>query len=261
MIELGQVDILTQVSQLSSFQAMPREGHLEACYSIFVYLCKHPMMSLVFHPSHINIRQDHFKSQDWMDFYGDGVQELLPDMPEPLCEAINVTAFVDSNHAGNLVTRQSQTGFCNQAPITWYSKKQNTVKASTFSAEYIAACTCLEAAESLQFKLQMLGIPVDGPTNVLCDNNSIVNNSQRPESVLSKKHLSICFHQVCEGVVHQVIWVGKIESQHNLADLFTKCLPTPTCAYLLGGIVANLHNGLRPVDPDDSRLNHVFEQG
>ena len=148
MIELGQVDILTEVLQFSSFQAMPREGHLEACYSIFAYLHKHPTMSLVFHPSRINIRQDHFKSQDWMDFYGDGIEELPRDMPEPLGEAIKVTAFV--------VTRQSQTGyilFCNQAPITWYSKKQNTVEASTFGAEFIAAHTCLEVVESLRFKL------------------------------------------------------------------------------------------------------------
>ena len=40
-----------------------------------------------------------------MDFYGDGVEELLPDMPEPLGEAIKVTAFIDSDHAGNLVTQ------------------------------------------------------------------------------------------------------------------------------------------------------------
>ena len=256
MIELSWVDILTEVLQLSSFQTMPQEGHLEACYSIFAYLHKHPTMSLIFHPSCINIRQDRFKSQDWMDFYGDGVEELLPDMPEPLGEAIKVTALVDSDHAGNLVTRRSQTGnilFCNQAPITWYSKKQNTVEASTFGAEFIAARICLEAVESLRLKLQMFGIPVDGPTNVLCDNNSIVNSSQRPESVLSKKHLSICFHWVREGVAHRVIRVGKIESQHNLADLSTKCLRTPMCAYLL--------DGLRLVDPDDSRLTHAFERG
>ena len=116
-----------------------------------------------------------------MDFYGDGTKELLPDMLEPLGEAVKVTAFVDSDHAGNLVTQSSQTGyilFCNQAPITWHSKKQNTVEASTFSAEFIAARACLEAVECLRFKLQMFGIPVDGPTNVLCDNNSIVNNSR-----------------------------------------------------------------------------------
>ena len=79
---------------------MPWEGHLEACYSICAYLHKHPTMSSVFHPSRINIRQDCFKSQDWTDFYGDGVEKLLPDIPESLGEAVKVAAFVDSDHAG-----------------------------------------------------------------------------------------------------------------------------------------------------------------
>ena len=150
---------------------------------------------------------------------------------------------------------------CNQVLITWYSKKQSTVEVSTFGAEFIAACTCLDVVESLRFKLRMFGIPVDGPTDVLCNNNSVVNNYQRPEYVLSKKYLSICFHRVQEAVARHVIRVGKIESQHNLADLFTKCLPTPTRPYLLGGIVANSHDGIRPVDPDDSHLNRAFEWG
>ena len=47
MIELGRLDILMEVSQLSSFQAMPRKGHLEACYSIFAYLRKHPNMAII----------------------------------------------------------------------------------------------------------------------------------------------------------------------------------------------------------------------
>ena len=53
MVELGRMDIYMEVSQLSSFQAMPRVGHLEACYSIFAYLRKHLTMSIMFHPSHI----------------------------------------------------------------------------------------------------------------------------------------------------------------------------------------------------------------
>ena len=264
MIELGHMDILTEVSQLSSFQAMPHVGHLEACYAIFPYLRKHPTMSLVFHPSRIHIWQDRFQSNDWQDFYGNDKEELPADMPKPLGEAIQMTAFVDSDHAGNLITRRSQIGyilFCNQAPIIWYSKRQNTVEASTSGAEFIAARTCLEAVEALQFKLCMFGVPVAGPTDVMCDNNSVVNNAQRPESVLSKKHLSICFHRVREAVARCIIRVGKIESTRNLADLFTKCLPTATRAYLLGGMVAMTHEGFRNVGSNDSRLNCGFEMG
>ena len=165
---------------------------------------------------------------------------------------------------GNLITRRSQTGyilFCNQVPITWYSKQQNTVEASTFGVEFIAARRCVEAVEALQFKLRMFRVPVAGPTDVMCDNNSVVNNAQQPESVLSKKHLSICFHQVREAVVRCVIRVGKIKSTRNLADPFTKCLPTATRAYLLGGMVATTHEGFRNVEANDSRLNRGVERG
>ena len=120
MVELGRMNIYMEVSQLSSFQAMPRVGHLEACYSIFTYLRKHPTMSIMFHPSHIRICEDWLRSQDWHDFYSDTKEELPPDMPEPLREPVKMMPFIDWDHAGNLVTRQSQTGyliFCNQAPI------------------------------------------------------------------------------------------------------------------------------------------------
>ena len=165
-------------------------------------------MSTVFHPSHIRMHEDQFRSQDWHDFYGNTKEELPPHMLEPLGEPVKMTAFINSDHAGNLVTQRSQTGyfiFCNQAPISWFSKQQNMVEASTFGAEFIVAHTCLEAVEALQFKLHMFGIPVEGPTDVMCDNNSVVNNSQHSESVLSKKHQSICYHHAHGTVAHGVI--------------------------------------------------------
>jgi hypothetical protein len=39
-LELGRVDIVLEVSPMSSFNALPREGHLEALYHIFAYLAK-----------------------------------------------------------------------------------------------------------------------------------------------------------------------------------------------------------------------------
>ena len=79
------------------------------------------------------------------------------------------------------------------------------VKASTFEAEFIMTHTCLEAVECSRFKLCMFGIPVEGPTAMMYNNSSVVNNLQHPESVLSKKHLSICYHHVCEAVARGVV--------------------------------------------------------
>jgi hypothetical protein len=37
-VELGRIDIITEVSMLSTFLCMPREGDLDAVYHLFVYL-------------------------------------------------------------------------------------------------------------------------------------------------------------------------------------------------------------------------------
>ena len=215
-------------------------------------------MATVFHPSRIRLKESRFKTADWTDFYGDVEEELPPDMPELLGEAVKITVYVDADHAGNLVTRRSQTGYViyvNNAPIIWYSKRQNTVEASTFGSEFIAMRTVVEAVEALRFKLRMFGIPVEGPADVMCDNASVVNSAQRPESVLSKKHLSICYHRTREAVAREIIRVGKIESDKNPADLFTKVLPTSTRYDLLLGLVWMRRDQLRDVEKLDSRLN------
>jgi hypothetical protein len=47
-VKLGMIDIFVEVSMLSSHNAMPRVGHLEAIYHIFAYLKKHENSTLVF---------------------------------------------------------------------------------------------------------------------------------------------------------------------------------------------------------------------
>jgi hypothetical protein len=69
---------------------------------------------------------------------------------------------------------------------------------------------------------------VDGPTNIFCDNGAVVVNATRPESTLSKKHHSIAYqHGVREAVAAETARVSKEHTSTNLADLFTKTLPSP----------------------------------
>jgi hypothetical protein len=70
----------------------------------------------------------------------------------------------------------------------------------------------------------MFGVPIDGPVNVLCDNNGVVKNTTIPESKLAKKHNAINYHAVREAVAAKIICVGKEDGRTNLADLFTKVL-------------------------------------
>ena len=110
-----------------------------------------------------------------------------------------ITAFVDTSHASNKKTRRSHTGyiiFINRAPVLWYSKRQQTVEASAFSSESIVMKACIEACQHLRFKLRMFGVPMDDEhaTNIFCDNESVVKNLTKLESVLNKKHNSIAYH-------------------------------------------------------------------
>jgi len=83
----------------------------------------------------------------------------------------------------------------------------------------------------------MFGIPILGPANVYCDNQSVVNNATLPESVLSKKHNQICYHWVCKAVAAGIIWVAKEDSTTNLADILKKPLGLPQQRFLLERIL------------------------
>ncbi len=78
--------------------------------------------------------------------------------------------------------------------------------------------------EGLQYKLQMFGIPIDGPANVFCDNKSVAANATTPTSTLKKKHNSIAYHRVREAVAAGLLRIAKVPTSENLADLLTKPL-------------------------------------
>ena len=67
-----------------------------------------------------------------------------------------------------------------------------------------------------------MGITPDGPTDVLCDNRSVVTNSSVPTSVFNKRHNAISYHRVRDAQAAGIIRVGWIEGTKNIVDLFTK---------------------------------------
>ena len=209
---------------------------------IFAYLKKKPKLSLYFDPCLPKIDYNTFTTNaaDFSEYYRDAQEELPDQAPPPRGQGITTTAFVDASHAANKRTRRSHSGyiiFINRAPILWYSKPQNTVESSTFSSEFIAMRSCIEAIVHLRFKLRMFGVPLPQgePTHVFCDNESVVKNSTRVESTLNKKHSSIAYHYCQWNVAASIITVSWIDGKENLADTMTKRLPETTRSYLYGG--------------------------
>ena len=236
-VEIGRVDILLEVSMMSSHLALPREGHLEQVIHMFGYLKAHKKFRLLFDSDHPQISLNRFKSYDWFDFYRDAKEAIPSNMPEPRGHPMSTSAFVDADLAGDKKNRRSQTGvliFLNKAPIHWYSKRQPTVETSTFGAEFRAMKTAVELTEALRYKLRMFGVPIDGPTSIFCDNEAVYKNTVLPESTLNKKHHSIAYHRCREAVAAKTIRVAKEGTLNNLADLFTKVMTAVRRNFLLG---------------------------
>ena len=227
MVEIGRVDIITDVSELSSHLALPREGHLEAVFHMFAYLEKKHNARIVFDPTYPEIDMSVFKECDWKEFYGNITEAIPPNAPKSRGKEIDLRLFCDSDHAGDKLRRRSRSGFLiyiNSALIVWYSKRQATIEASVFGAEFVAMKQGMEALRGLRYKLHMMGVAIAGPSYIYGDNMSVIHNTQRPESVLKKKSNSICYHAIREAVAMGESVTGHISTHDNPAYLCTKLM-------------------------------------
>ena len=114
------------------------------------------------------------------DLYVDAGEEIPPNAPKPRGKPAQVNCFVDYDHAGDISTRQSQTGnilYFNSAPIIWYSKRQNTAESSTFGAEFLELQIETDLIVSLRYKLRMIGVPIEGAAIFFCDNEYKYRNA------------------------------------------------------------------------------------
>jgi hypothetical protein len=137
IVELGRIDIDVEVLMMSSHLALPQSGHLQELYHIFAYLKAHSNAEMVFDPTPISPDMTLFGQEDWLystyEYDGTQQEELPGNMPKPCRPSMTMRVFVDSDHAGDLMTRRSRMRFIiflNNTPIYWYLKKQNSCETS-----------------------------------------------------------------------------------------------------------------------------------
>jgi hypothetical protein len=201
VVEIGRLDILLETSLLSSHLALPRKGHLEQVCHIFTCLKHGSRRRIYLDPSCPPISESPFQACDWTDFCKCAEEPIPSNMPTARGRIMSAHCFVDSDHAGDKVSRSSQTGmliFCNAAPIMACSKRQNLAEESTHRSELVAMRQAINLVKGLRCKLRMFGIPAEGPTDVFCDNESVFKNVSVPESVLSKKQHSVSMSSCCK---------------------------------------------------------------
>ena len=213
---------------MAHFGMKPRDSHLKAMKHIYGYIKMHPQGHTPLDASFHDWSPYDIQEYDWNEFYLDAKEELPPDMPDPRGKKAQITVYKDANHAHDQVMCHSVTGvllFVNNTVMTWISKRQKTVETSTYRSELVAGCMAVELIMEYWYKLHMLGVPLDGPTLLLGDNNSVVLNTTVPSSPLKKKHNAIAWHCIREAITCKIIMFTKIDSKDNYSDMLTKPLP------------------------------------
>jgi hypothetical protein len=187
-------DISYAVGALARHMAAPTSTHWLAAKGVLRYLAGTPSLGITFGGS------------------GDTSLELQ--------------GYCDADYAGDTDTRKSTTGYVfllNSGAVSWQSKRQPTVAASTTEAEYMAAASAIKEALWLRKLLSDLQLG-SGTISIFADNQSAIKLLRNPIITGRAKHIDVMHHFARERVLRKEVKVSYISTDAMLADVFTKVL-------------------------------------
>ncbi|KAM1496471.1 hypothetical protein ACFXTO_031069 [Malus domestica] len=144
--------------------------------------------------------------------------------------SLSLRSFSDADWAGDPNDRRSTTGlvvFLGNNPISWASKKQQTVSRSSIEAEYRALLSTAAELDWLQQLFQVLQVRIPHPPVLFCDNLSAIALSFNPVQHQRTKHIEVDVHFVRERVASKKLLVQFVSSSEQVADILTKGLSSP----------------------------------
>jgi len=183
-------DIAFAVGRLARRMAIPTEGDMTAAKGVLRYLQGTKSMGLAYGP------------------------------------AQRLTGWVDSDFAGHTKTRKSTTGFLftlHGGAISWRSRLQSIVTASTAEAEYVAASEAVKDSLWLRRVADALG-ENGGPVTIGEDNQACLAMAANPMSSCKTKHVDIRYHLVRDYVRRGEVALEYVPTEDMAADGFTKAL-------------------------------------
>ncbi|GJU46055.1 retrovirus-related pol polyprotein from transposon TNT 1-94 [Tanacetum coccineum] len=205
-------DLTFVVCMCARYQAKPTEKHLHAIKRIFKYLRG-------------TINQGLWYPND---------------------SSIALTAFANADHAGCQDTIRSTSGsmqLFGDKIVSWSSKRQKSTTISSTEAEYIALSGCCAQVLWMRSQLTDYGLGFN-KIPMFCDNKSAIalccNNVQHSRS----KHIDIRFYFIKEQVENGVVELYFVNTEYQLADIFTKALDRERFEFLINKL------GMRSFTPE-----------
>ncbi|KAJ9542143.1 hypothetical protein OSB04_028649 [Centaurea solstitialis] len=194
-------DIMFATCVCARYQAKPKESHLAAVKRIFRYLKGTP-------------------------YYGIWYPKGL---------GFELQAYTDADYGGCNMDRKSTSGhlqFLGNKLVSWASKKQQCVSTSTAESEYVAAASCCSQVLWMQSQLRDYGLEYK-KIPIYCDSKSAIAISANPVQHSKTKHIDIRYHFLKDNVEKENIELYFVNTEYQLADLFTKALDEKRFKFLI----------------------------
>jgi len=150
-----------------------------------------PWLDSLQHPSKNFSREDrifgYLKNHAKHGIMVDTREHTPPEMPAPMGKTVHVTTYMwPCKWLGNKKIHTGILFFVNNTPIKWYSKRQNIVETSMYGAELVALRIGIELIIEFSYKLRLMGLPIEGASQGLYDNKSVVLRTSIPSRLLKK---------------------------------------------------------------------------
>ncbi|KAJ9542137.1 hypothetical protein OSB04_028643 [Centaurea solstitialis] len=194
-------DIMFATCFCARFQGNPKESHMMAVKRILRYLKGTPNRGL------------------WY----------------PKESGFELVAFSDADHGGCQLDRKSTSGhvqFLGDKLVSWGSKKQHCVSTSTAEAEYVAAASCCSQVLWMRTQLRDYGYNFNH-IPIYCDSKSAIAITCNPVQHTRTKHIDIRYHFIKDHVERGTIELYFVNTEYQLADLFTKPLDEKRFNFLI----------------------------
>nr|GEU98526.1 ribonuclease H-like domain-containing protein [Tanacetum cinerariifolium] len=159
-----------------------------------------------------------------------------------------LTAFLDSDHAGCLDSRKSTSGgiqfLGGDKLVSWSSKKQDCTSMSSAEAKYVSLSTCCAQVLRMRTHLTDYGFHFD-KIPMYCDSKAAIAISCNLVQHSRTKHIDVRYHFIKEKIEKGIVELFFVRTEYQLADLFNKALSEERFKYLIRRL------GMRRLTPDE----------
>jgi hypothetical protein len=134
--------------------------------------------------------------------------------------------YSDVDYVGCKVDRKSTFETCQflgRSLVSWSSKKQNSVVLSTVEEKYVTAGSYCKQLLWMRQTLKDYSYTMNH-ISLLCDNESAIKIAYNPCEHYRTKHIDIRLHFLRDHTIKWDIVISHVETNDQLADIFTKPL-------------------------------------